>query len=139
MKYHIRDIVNDDDTFDESLFNPQPTSLGKIQATAAFHGQVRLTPVNPPTSIADASASAGAAVASSSSRGGVELEKKTTTCHYLLIRLEEKTTDILVLVNVPQSELVAAGGAVERENSLASEILRKIILTLEIKDMSLFG
>jgi hypothetical protein len=87
----------------------------------------------------DVGSGPGTAVASSSSRGGAVLETKTTTCHYLLVRLEEKTTDILVVVNVPHLELISAPGAVERENSLASEILRKMIQTLEIKDMSLFG
>lgn len=139
MKYHIRDICSDDDTLDESSFAPQPTTLGKIQATSAYHGLVRIIPVNPQSSVADASASVGDAVASSSSRDGTELEKNTTTCYYLLIRLEEKTTDILVLVNVPHFELISNGGALGREKRLGSEILEKMIQTLEVKDMSLFG
>lgn len=78
-------------------------------------------------------------MASSSSGDGLELEKNTTTCYYLIIRLEEKTTDIIVLVNVPHSELVSNSGALEQEKNLGSEILRKLIQTIEIKDMSLFG
>lgn len=139
VKYHIRDICSDDDTFDESNFNPQPTALGKIPATSAYHGQVRIIPVKPQGSVADASASAGDAVASSSSRDGMGLEKNTTTCYYLLIRLEEKATDILVLVNVPHLELASNSAALEREKILASEVLGKMIQTLEVRDMSLFG
>ncbi|KAK2768694.1 hypothetical protein FQN54_000550 [Arachnomyces sp. PD_36] len=140
-RYHIRDICDNDDTFDESLFDPQPTTIaGFPSGTAAYHGQVRIKPADTPTSVADPSAAVpGAAVASSSSGDGLELEKKTTTCHYLLIRLQGKETDILVLVNVPHSELVNASGAVERENTLASTILEQVRSTFEIKDMSLFG
>jgi hypothetical protein len=65
----------------------------------------------------------------------------TSTCHFLLIRLLEQQTDILVQVIVPHAELEASAtvGAVAQEEMFAHGIMARLITSLDIKDWGLFG
>lgn len=64
----------------------------------------------------------------------------TTTCHYLLVRLEEKETDILVWFNVPHDEFIEKGDqkGLTREIDFAHSTIDALASKLEIIDWGLF-
>lgn len=61
--------------------------------------------------------------------------------HYLLVRLEDQETDILIFFNVPHKEFDEKGEprGLAKEEELASETVNGLIRQLEILDWGLFG
>ena len=60
----------------------------------------------------------------------------TVKAYLLLVRIEDKTTDLCVRLNVPLKELNAAES--QQEETLAKAIMERIVATLEVKDFGLF-
>lgn len=62
----------------------------------------------------------------------------TTTCHFILARLEQYETDMLILVFIPHNEY-ATTADLRTEEKFAHEMIQRITQTIEIADHSLFG
>lgn len=79
------------------------------------------------------------AVASSSAAAGPSRSEYSS--HFLLVRLPEKGSDLLVFVNVPRVEFYAQGnpGALTSEELLASELVERYIDVINVVDWDLFG
>jgi hypothetical protein len=62
------------------------------------------------------------------------------TCHYLLVRLEEQETDLLVFFNVPHEEFNKSGDVqgLSKEETVAEETVGVLAEKLEIRDWGLF-
>lgn len=82
---------------------------------------------------------ADSAVAGATMDGETGVASKVT-CHYLLVRLENQETDLLVLFNVPHAEFDQNGDArgLSREEVLAEETVAAMGEGLEIRDWELF-
>jgi hypothetical protein len=77
-------------------------------------------------------------VAGSSTDGGLV---SSVSVHYLLVRLEEQESDVLVFFNVPHKEFDEKGDprGLLREEELASEVINALVDRLEVADWGLFG
>lgn len=65
----------------------------------------------------------------------------TTSCYYLLARLEEQETDVLVFVNVPREEFEGAGDSrgLAEEEQLAGGLVDEMVRRLRVVDWGLFA
>lgn len=72
--------------------------------------------------------------------GGNEGLTSKMTCHYLLVRLEQQGTDLLVFFNVPHQEFDGTGDprGLSREEELAGAVIGRLQQVLEVKDWGLF-
>lgn len=127
--YHILDICDDEDTMN-MIKPPRKVELKKLTAAkakdvCAFSGLAEMTSPRKQRKESFSETS----------------DRSTTSCHFLLVRLPEQQTDLLVFVNVPHDEFDARGdsGALAKEEDLASELIAKFAEVLDIKDWSLFG
>ena len=82
--------------------------------------------------------SIGGAPAGSSTDGGLE---SSVSVHYLLVRLEEQESDVLVFFNVPHKEFNEKGDprGLSEEEELASGLIDELAKKLEVTDWGLFG
>ncbi|PYI30221.1 Mog1p/PsbP-like protein [Aspergillus indologenus CBS 114.80] len=64
----------------------------------------------------------------------------TTQCWFLLVRLVEQETDLLVLVNVPEKEFVERGDAagLRRELEVGEGVVAELVRGLEVVEWGLF-
>jgi hypothetical protein len=69
------------------------------------------------------------------------LQLTAYTCHYLLIRLERQTTDLVIFVNVPHEEFDLTGDTegLAKADASASRLLDGLVRTLDVKNWDLFG
>ncbi|KAH8701700.1 putative Ran-interacting protein Mog1 [Talaromyces proteolyticus] len=159
--YHLRDLCDEGDTMD--IINPpHPVQLKHFTAVnnlSAFTGIVKYTTPKKQRSATaginalgredsaqqqtsftsiDGDVSGGRDTASSSTTGPW---RSSYSSHFLLVRLPEKETDILVFVNVPHDEFDLQGDprALAREEAIASGLLEKFVEVLEVKNWDLFG
>ncbi|PYH46825.1 Ran GTPase-binding protein MOG1 [Aspergillus saccharolyticus JOP 1030-1] len=81
---------------------------------------------------------AGAAAAGSSGDGALTT---TTLCWFLLVRLVEQETDLLVLVNVPQKEFEERGDVegLRQEEAIGEGVVEELVKRLEVKEWELFA
>ncbi|KAE8358921.1 hypothetical protein BDV27DRAFT_136948, partial [Aspergillus caelatus] len=144
--YHVHDICDEDDKL-EIVTPPTRVSLGKFSAgIVGYRGVVRVTSPKGRSAARAGSGSGsgsvsgigiGGAVAGSSSEGGLT---STVTLWYLVVRLVEQETDLVVFVNVPREEFEKAGDlrGLEAEEKLAEGLISGLVDGLEVVDWDLF-
>ncbi|KAL2811113.1 hypothetical protein BJX63DRAFT_444343 [Aspergillus granulosus] len=134
--YHLNDLRDGDADALRIVIPPQPVSLAKLPGAKAYKGLVVMT--SPERVRSGVPTSIGGAAAGSSSDGALG---SSTSLHYLLVRLEEQETDVLVFFNVPHKEFDAKGDprGLANEEKLASETVEGLVEQLEIVDWGLFG
>ncbi|OJD24813.1 hypothetical protein ACJ73_03819 [Blastomyces percursus] len=120
--FHLHEVCDISGDRYEILDNPRPIQLPKLPGVPAYMAQALLT--------------------SSTRQGGplAATMAATSTCHFLLVRLKEKSTDIIAYIVVPHAGLenAADAGAVAREEMFAHEAMAKVVESFEIKDYGLF-
>ncbi|KAL4811125.1 hypothetical protein BDV18DRAFT_128647 [Aspergillus unguis] len=133
--YHLNDIRDDDSDVLRIVTLPQQVSLQKLAAARAYKGTVQMSSAPAHSGIPP---SIGGAVAGSSADGGLE---STVSVHYLLVRLEEQATDILIFFNVPHKEFNEKGDSrgLSSEEELASKVIDGLVEKFEVVDWGLFG
>ncbi|PYH84169.1 Mog1p/PsbP-like protein [Aspergillus uvarum CBS 121591] len=87
--------------------------------------------------VAGAPGAAGAGAGSSAEQAGTT----TTQCWFLLVRLVEQETDLLVLVNVPEKEFLERGDAegLRREIEVGEGVVAELVRGLKIVEWGLFA
>ncbi|KKZ66211.1 hypothetical protein EMCG_08099 [[Emmonsia] crescens] len=125
--FHLHEVCEISGDSYEILDNPRSIQLPKLPGVPAYIAQALLT-----SSARQGSAPAAAAAAAAAAT--------TSTCHFLLIRLKEKSTDIIAYIVVPHAGLEngADAGAVAREEMFAHEAMAKVVESFEIRDYGLF-
>ncbi|KAL4934023.1 Ran GTPase-binding protein MOG1 [Aspergillus undulatus] len=133
--YHLNDIRDEDGDALQIVAPPQQVSVQKIPAARAYKGVAHMTSSTVRASVAP---STGGAPAGSSADTGLVT---TVSVHYLLVRLEEQETDILVFLNVPHKEFDERGDprGLSGEKELANSVIDGLVEKLEIVDWGLFG
>ncbi|PGH00315.1 hypothetical protein AJ79_08246 [Helicocarpus griseus UAMH5409] len=131
--YHLHEVCELSGDSYEILDNPRPIQLPKLAGVPAYLAQALLSSGARPQQ-QQQQGQGGQSVAAVAAAGG------TSTCHFLLIRLKEKNTDIIAYIVVPHAGLenAADAGAVAREEMFAHEAMAKIMETFEIRDYGLF-
>ncbi|OKL61083.1 hypothetical protein UA08_03795 [Talaromyces atroroseus] len=156
--YHLRDLCDEEDAIDV-INAPRRVQLKKLTSPAAkdnhhpsaFSGLVKFTTPRKQrrgsaqlqrqnVSFISVDASGGSS-SSISPSAATDSNNSTQSCHFLLVRLPEKETDLLVFVNVPHDEFDLQGDprALAKEEDLACGLIQKFVEVLDIKDWSLFG
>ncbi|KAL4910769.1 hypothetical protein BDW74DRAFT_2424 [Aspergillus multicolor] len=134
--YHLNDIRDGDADTLRIVTPPQQVPAQKIPRANVYKG---LAQINSSTALRSGIApSIGGAAAGSSADGGLV---SSVSVHYLLVRLEEQETDVLVFFNVPHKEFDEKGDptGLSREEELATAIIDGLVERLEIVDCGLFG
>ncbi|KAL2865572.1 Ran GTPase-binding protein MOG1 [Aspergillus lucknowensis] len=134
--YHLHDIRDGDGDVLRIVTPPHSISLAKLPSTKAYKGICVISSSERTRS--GVPASIGGAAAGSSADGSLG---SSVSVHYLLVRLEEQETDVLVFFNVPHKEFDEKGDprGLSNEEELASEIIDGLAEKLEIVDWGLFG
>ncbi|KAL2829000.1 hypothetical protein BDW59DRAFT_40619 [Aspergillus cavernicola] len=138
--YHLNDIRDGDGNGDtlRIVTPPHQVSLAKLTNARAYKGIAVITSSTPERARSGVPTSIGGAAAGSSMDGPLVF---TVSVHYLLVRLQEQETDILVFLNVPHKEFDGRGDSrgLSREEELASETVDALVERLEVVDWGLFG
>ena len=142
--YHLHDVRDEEDTL-EIIVPPRPVALGKFTRSKQASSS---PPPNAYAGIASFTtrqqkANGRIPVSVDGFAGAPSLQGSKTsrmTCHYLLVRLEEQETDLMVFFNVPHVEFDLSGDPRElsQEEELASETIKKLAEELEVRDWGLF-
>ncbi|KAL2853816.1 putative Ran-interacting protein Mog1 [Aspergillus pseudoustus] len=134
--YHLNDIRDGHADTLRIVTPPQPVSLVKLPRAKAYKGLVVMT--SPERVRSGVPTSIGGAAAGSSVDGALG---SSTSIHYLLVRLEEQETDVLIFFNVPHKEFDVKGDprGLTNEEELASATVDGLVKQLEIVDWGLFG
>ncbi|KAA8649797.1 hypothetical protein EYZ11_005387 [Aspergillus tanneri] len=129
IMYHLHDLCDESDTL-EVLVPAQKVPMQEIPKASAYRGVVALT--------ATKMGQHRREQREGQTQGQAAL---TTNCHYLLVRLEEQETDLLVFVNVPSEEFDARGDVrgLEEENKLAEGLIGELVVRLKVVDWGLFA
>jgi hypothetical protein len=142
--YHLRDLCDAGDSMD-IIKPPRSVEVPKLSTSSsppatAYAGVVLFktpnpkwrtgsleTPAPPPVFTATGSASS--------------LQLVAYSCCFLLVRLPQQTTDLLVYINVPHEEFEKSGDSegLAEEEAMASRLLDEFERTLEVRDWDLFG
>ncbi|KOC09765.1 Ran-interacting protein, partial [Aspergillus flavus AF70] len=138
--YHVHDLCDEDDKL-EIVTAPTRVILRKFPAgVVGYRGVVRV--VSPKASSragarVGSGVGIGGAVAGSSAEGELT---STVTLWYLVVRLVEQETDLVVFVNVPREEFERAGDlrGLEAEERLAEGLIDGLVQELEVVDWGLF-
>lgn len=147
--YHILDICDDDDTMDV-IREPRRVPLKKLTASAmgakasAYAGLVKFTTPRKQRREGGGTQRLAATAEERNAASGSTPpppDRSTNNCHFLLVRLPDQKTDLLIFVNVPQDEFLARGDMVllAKEEDLADEIIGKFAEVIDVKDWRLFG
>ncbi|KAL6239128.1 hypothetical protein BDW75DRAFT_227476 [Aspergillus navahoensis] len=134
--YHLNDIRDGDWDALRIVTPPQQVSVQKLPSAKSYKGVAQIISTAVPRS--GVAPSIGGAAAGSSADGALI---SSVIVHYLLVRLEEQETDVLVFFNVPHKEFDEKGdprGLLEEEE-LASETINGLVDSLEVVDWGLFG
>ncbi|PGH26593.1 hypothetical protein AJ80_01722 [Polytolypa hystricis UAMH7299] len=139
--YHLYDICDANGDKYEVLDPPRAVRLPKVDAPA-YISQALIhtdTPTDGPntTQTAISTREMSSLAVSQQPR----TRKTTTTCHFLLVRLEPVQADLLVQVIVPHREFddSATSGEIAMEESFAHDVMDQMTRSLEIRDYGLFG
>ncbi|KAE8356885.1 hypothetical protein BDV28DRAFT_126351 [Aspergillus coremiiformis] len=123
--YHVRDLCDEDEKLDV-VSGPTKVAMGRFAASVSgFRGVVCIT-----------GARKGRRGVGSSGDGRLV---STVSVHYLVVRLPEQGTDLVVLVNVPHEEFEMDLGGLEEEERLARGLIDGLVEELEIVDWGLFA
>jgi hypothetical protein len=120
--YHLHDLCDEGDTMNV-ITPPQQVQLSFASPDAApikaYRGAVLFT-------TPQKNSGAGA--------------PSKVTCHYLLVRLADQETDLLVFFNAPHEEFIKNGDSMglAAEETLAKNTIDALIAKLEICDWGLF-
>lgn len=147
--YHILDVCDDDDTMDV-IREPRRVPLKRLTESplgakaSAYAGLVKFTtPRKQRRETAGTQRLQNAAAEQDTASGSTPPppDRSTNNCHFLLVRLPDQKTDLLVFVNVPQDEFLARGdmGPLAREEELADQVIGKFAEVIDVKDWGLFG
>ncbi|RAO68881.1 uncharacterized protein BHQ10_004893 [Talaromyces amestolkiae] len=147
--YHILDICDDDDAMDV-IREPRRVPLKRLTASSplgskasAYAGLVKFTTPRKQRREAAGTQRVAATTEQNAASGSTPPppDRSTNNCHFLLVRLPDQKTDLLVFVNVPQDEFLARGdtGLLAKEEELADEIIGKFAEVIDVKDWGLFG
>lgn len=151
--YHLRDLCDEEEGDTMEVINPphrvdlnrltESSSAAGVVKVSAFTGLVKYTTPKKqrgPHQHQHQQVSTGGDATASSSAAAAPAESVHSS-HFLLVRLPEKETDLLVFANVPHDEFDAQGdsGALAREEAVASELLRRFVGTIDVVDWNLFG
>lgn len=146
--YHILDICDDDDTMDV-IREPRRVPIDRLTASpsgsnaSAYAGLVKFNGPGKQRREAVGTQRLAATAEQNAASGSTPSfpERSTNNCHFLLVRLPDHKTDLLVFVNVPQDEFLARGdtGLLAKEEELAEELIGKFAELIDIKDWGLFG
>ncbi|KAL4968037.1 Ran GTPase-binding protein MOG1 [Aspergillus stella-maris] len=133
--YHLNDLRDDDNDTLRIVAPPQQISLQKLPNARSYKGVAQMTSLTTRPGVAP---SVGGAPAGSSADGGLSA---SVTLHYLLVRLEEQETDVLIFFNTPHKEFDERGDprGLAKEGELANSVIDALIEKLEIADWGLFG
>ncbi|OJJ97986.1 hypothetical protein ASPACDRAFT_122828 [Aspergillus aculeatus ATCC 16872] len=140
--HHLLDICDPADTL-AIVQPPTRVALEKFQGNVAgYVGRVKFTsPVGGGRRVGlqqqQRAVGAGAGAGSSGEQAGTT----TTQCWFLLVRLVEQETDLLVLVNVPEKEFVERGDAegLRREVEVGEGVVAELVRGLEVVEWGLFA
>ncbi|KAL4993392.1 hypothetical protein BDV10DRAFT_199666 [Aspergillus recurvatus] len=134
--YHLNDIRDSDGDTLRIITLPQQVSAQKLPRAKSYKGVAQITSTALPRS--GVAPSIGGAAAGSSADGGL---MSSVSVHYLLVRLEEQETDMLVFFNVPHKEFDEKGDprGLSEEEELASDTINGLVDRLEVVDWGLFG
>ncbi|RAH72249.1 Ran GTPase-binding protein MOG1, partial [Aspergillus aculeatinus CBS 121060] len=147
--HHLLDICDPADTL-AIVQPPTRVALEKFQGgVAGYVGRVSFTspvglqqqqPQQQQQRVVGAGAGAGAGAAGAGSSGDQAGMTTTTQCWFLLVRLVEQQTDLLVLVNVPEKEFVERGDAegLRREVEVGEGVVAELVRGLEVVEWGLF-
>ncbi|RAH46060.1 Ran GTPase-binding protein MOG1 [Aspergillus brunneoviolaceus CBS 621.78] len=140
--HHLLDICDPADTL-AIVQPPTRVALEKFQGdVAGYVGRVSFTsPVRGGRGQRVVGAGAGAGAAGAGSSGDQAGTTTTTQCWFLLVRLVEQETDLLVLVNVPEKEFVERGDAegLRREVEVGEGVVAELVRGLEVVEWGLFA
>lgn len=116
--FHLHEICEISGDSYKIIDNPQLIQLPKLPQVPAYLAKALIT----------------------SSTRDVHAAVATSTCRLLLIRLMEKSTDIIAYIVVPHSEFDDAGDprAAAREETFAEEVMANVVESFEIRDYGLF-
>ncbi|EEH09136.1 hypothetical protein HCBG_02673 [Histoplasma capsulatum G186AR] len=116
--FHLHEICEISGDSYKIIDNPQLIQLPKLPQVPAYLAKALIT----------------------SSARDVDAAVATSTCRLLLIRLMEKSTDIIAYIVVPHSEFDDAGDprAAAREEAFAEEVMANVVESFEIRDYGLF-
>ncbi|EER44099.1 conserved hypothetical protein [Histoplasma capsulatum var. duboisii H88] len=116
--FHLHEICEISGDSYKIIDNPQLIQLPKLPQVPAYLAKALIT----------------------SSARDVDAAVATSTCRLLLIRLMEKSTDIIAYIVVPHSEFDDAGDprAAAREEAFAEEAMANVVESFEIRDYGLF-
>lgn len=140
--YHLHDLCEEGDTL-ETIVPAEKVTMRKFPSSvSAYTGVVSyITPKRErgaggriPVDVD------GAAAGGFGGAGGKEGLSSKLTCHYLLVRLEQQGTDLVVFFNVPHQEFDGSGDprGLSREEELAGAVIGRLVQALEIRDWGLF-
>ncbi|RDW94037.1 Ran GTPase-binding protein MOG1 [Aspergillus mulundensis] len=134
--YHLNDIRDGDADILRIVTPPQQVTARKIPRANVYKGIAQMNSSTAPRS--GVAPSIGGAAPGSSADGS---SVSSVSVHYLLVRLEEQETDMLVFFNVPHKEFDEKGDprGLSREEELAAAIIDGLVERLEIVDWGLFG
>ncbi|KAK2796405.1 hypothetical protein FQN51_009389 [Onygenales sp. PD_10] len=135
--HHLHELCEVSGDSYEILDAPRPINLPKIPNAPAYLAQALLTSRPRYHQQQQQPQGISAALSATAAPPGTG---ETSTCHFLLIRLKEKSTDIIVYIVVPHAVLESGGdpAAVAREEMFAHEAMGRIVDSFEIRDYGLF-
>ncbi|KAK2802831.1 hypothetical protein FQN50_007237 [Emmonsiellopsis sp. PD_5] len=136
--HHLHELCEVSGDSYDILDSPRPINLPKIPNAPAYLAQALLT--SRPRYHHQLQQPQGISAALSATAAAPPGTGETSTCHFLLIRLKEKSTDIIVYIVVPHAELESGGdpAAVAREEMFAHEAMGRVVDSFEIRDYGLF-
>ncbi|KAK2777913.1 hypothetical protein FQN52_002957 [Onygenales sp. PD_12] len=136
--HHLHELCEVSGDSYEILDAPRPINLPKIPNARAYLAQALLT--SRPRYHQQQQQQPQGISAALSATAAPPGTGETSTCHFLLIRLKEKSTDIIVYIVVPHAVLESGGdpAAVAREEMFAHEAMGRIVDSFEIRDYGLF-
>ncbi|KAJ6014602.1 hypothetical protein N7540_009193 [Penicillium herquei] len=142
--YHLHDLCDNGDSM-RVVLPPQRVTMNRLASNAppgssinAYRGIVEFTTALRQRGQGFPAAESGAAVLGVASSSAPAT--KNLTCHYLLIRLVEQETDLLVFFNVPHEEFDKEGNApgLSKEENFGEDLLKALEEKFEIRDWGLF-
>lgn len=140
--YHLHDLCDEGDTL-ETIVPAEKVAMAKLPPSVnAYKGVVSyVTPkVGRDAGGRIPVAVDGTAAGGMGGPGGKEALTSKMTCHYLLVRLEEQGTDLVVFFNVPHDEFDGSGDprGLSREEEVAGDVVGRLVQSLEVRDWELF-
>lgn len=132
--YHLNDIVDNSDRLSDSGIQTVPIKLSQSSVSKYSAYQSTATIIAPEI---DRSKKSTLPVAWQTNPAQKEQQVGVIQ---LLIRMQDYTTDLCVRINVPLKEFGdSQSEAAQNEATVASNVMRSIVESIDIKDFGLFG